>query len=447
MSFNAKQVTRRTFVGGAGLAIAAGLVACGGKSTTKGGTSGTSSEDRSGNVYWLNFKPEMDEAIQSLGKKYMEKYPKVKVKIVTAASGTYTQTLTSEMDKQGAPTLFVIGNMEGVKTWSDYAMDLKDTAIAKELSTDDYNLTDDSGKLVSIPYNYEAFGIAVNTELVEKAGHKMDDIKDFNSLKKVVEDIHSRASELGFDAFVATDMDDSSSWRVTGHLTNIVCYYDSRDAGGWKQAPATISDKYIPNYKNLYDLAINNSTVAPNALATGGHDPMTEFTGKKAAFIFSGSFNYADIKEGGVTSTACIPYYCGVQGEEKAGLNCGTENRWAINDNASEEDKQATMDFMVWLVTDPDAAAAMVAANGTMPYKQTPEGDNPYLNDAKKYSDAGNYIMDWDFSYTPNVNDFRSKLVSALNAYNNAPSDSTWEGVKKAFVDGWAEQYKKANPS
>ena len=55
--------------------------------------------------------------------------------------------------------------------------------------------------------------------------------------------------------------------------------------------------------------------------------------------------------------------------------------------------------------------------------------------------------MDWDFSYTPNVNDFRSKLVSALNAYNNAPSDSTWEGVKKAFVDGWAEQYKKANPS
>ena len=174
---------------------------------------------------------------------------------------------------------------------------------------------------------------------------------------------------------------------------------------------------------------------------------MAEFTGKKAAFIFSGSFNYADIKKGGVTSTACIPYYCGVQGEEKAGLNCGTENRWAINDNASEEDKQATMDFMVWLVTDPDAAAAMVAANGTMPYKQTPEGDNPYLNDAKKYSDAGNYIMDWDFSYTPNVNDFRSNLVSALNAYNNAPSDSTWEGVKKAFVDGWAEQYKKANSS
>ena len=64
MSFNAKQVTRRTFVGGAGLAIAAGLVACGGKSTTKGGTSGTSSEDRSDNIYWLNFKPEIDEAIQ-----------------------------------------------------------------------------------------------------------------------------------------------------------------------------------------------------------------------------------------------------------------------------------------------------------------------------------------------------------------------------------------------
>ena len=30
-----------------------------------------------------------------------------------------------------------------------------------------------------------------------------------------------------------------------------------------------------------------------------------------------------------------IPIYCGVEGEEKAGLCCGTENCWAINKNAS----------------------------------------------------------------------------------------------------------------
>ena len=40
-----------------------------------------------GSVYWLNFKPESDEALQGLAKMYTEKTG-VPVKVVTAASGT-----------------------------------------------------------------------------------------------------------------------------------------------------------------------------------------------------------------------------------------------------------------------------------------------------------------------------------------------------------------------
>ncbi len=441
MDISAGRVTRRTFLGGAGLVAAAGLAACG-----NGGGGGSSSDDsnRSGNVYWLNFKPEMDGAIQDLAKKYMDKYPNVKVKITTAASGTYEQTLTSEMDKSDAPTLFVIGNTAGVREWGDYAMDLKDTDIAKLLSTEDYNLSDDSGKLVSIPYCYECFGIVVNPDLVKKAGHSVDEIKDFASLKAVVEDMHKKAAANGFDAFVATDMDSSSSWRITGHLTNLALFYEARDDGGWKEAPSTIKGTYLPNYKNLYDLAINNSTVEPSSLATGGHDPLTQFTDGKAAFFFTGTFGYADIKDK-VPNAVCIPYYGGVEGEEKAALNCGTENCWAISDNASDEDKKATMDFMCWLVSDSEAAQTLVDQLGVLPYKDAPESVDPFYAQEQTYEDRGNYIMTWNFSYTPNVDEFRSNLVSALNAYNDSPSDSTWEGVRTAFVDGWAEQYKKAN--
>ena len=444
-----KSITRRSFIGGTGAGLAAlSLAACGGSSDSSSSSSSSSSsndEDRSGNVYWLNFKPEFDTAAQELAKDYMEKYPNVSVKVQTAASGTYEQTLTSEMDKSEAPTLFVIGNTAGVKEWGDYAMDLKDTDIANLLNTDVYNLTDDSGKLVSIGYCYEAYGIVVNTDLVEKAGHSIDDIKDFASLKTVVEDIHSRASELGFDAFVATDLDSAASWRVTGHLANLEYYYEEKDSGEkWTEAPATITGKYLPNYKNLFDLAINNSLVEPNTLATGGHDPVTEFTDGKAAFIFTGSFGWADIK-GKVANSKCIPYYCGVDGEENAGLNCGTENCWAINDNASDEDKKATMDFMVWLVSDPDAAKKMVAGLGVIPYKNAPEGDNQYLNDAAEYTDKGCYIMDWATNFQPNVDNYRQALVSALDAYTANPSDDTWADVKTAFVDGWASNYKQVN--
>lgn len=444
-----KSITRRSFVGGAGAGLAAlGLAACGNSSSSDSSSSSSSSsnsDDRSGNVYWLNFKPELDTAAQKLASDYMEKYPNVKVKVQTAASGNYEPTLTSEMDKSEAPTLFIIGNQAAVKEWADYAMDLSDTPIANELTTNDYNLYDESGKLVSIGYCYECYGIVVNKDLVEKAGHSVDDIKDFDSLKTVVEDIHKNASTLGFDAFVATDLDSSANWRVVGHLANLEYFYEEKDSGSkWTEAPATISGKYLPNYKKLFDLAINNSLVEPNTLATGGHDPSTQFAEGKAAFIFTGSFGYKDF-DGKVANSCCIPYYCGVDGEENAGLNCGTENCWAINDNASDEDKKATMDFMVWLVSDPDASKTMVENLGILPYKNSPEGDNPYLNNAKEYQDKGCYTMDWATNFQPNVNDYRAALVSALNSYTADPSDSTWADFETAFVDGWASNYKKVN--
>ena len=102
-----------------------------------------------GSVYWLNFKPESDETLQKIAAMYKEQKG-VDVKVVTAASGTYSQTLIAEMDKSAPPTIFVIGNQNGVKDWKDYALDLTGTPIANELNTDAYNLYDETGKLVSI---------------------------------------------------------------------------------------------------------------------------------------------------------------------------------------------------------------------------------------------------------------------------------------------------------
>ncbi len=436
----------------AALMTASALASCGGsgdKSSEASKTDSTAStasklgDGSKGKVYWLNFKPEIDETLQALAKDYT-KQTGVEVKVTTAASGTYSQTLTSEMDKSNPPTLFVIGNQQGVKEWGDYALDLTNTDIAKELNTDAYNLTDDNGKLVSIGYCYECYGIIANPDLIEKAGHKMDEIKNFEGLKAVAEDIHKNADKLGFDAFSSSDMDDSSSWRFTGHLANLEYFYEEKEAGGWKECPATLTGKYMENYKNLYDLCINNSLTDPKDLATGGHDAENEFKTGKAAFFVNGSWEYAAVSED-VKNATMIPYYCGVEGEEKAGLNCGTENCWAVNANVSGDDQQATIDFMVWLVSDKNASAKMVEQLGIMPYKNAAESTNGFLNDAARYTEEGCYVMDWATNYQPNVDEYRAALVSALNAYNADQSDANWDAVKTAFVDGWATQYKAAN--
>lgn len=404
------------------------LAACGEKKTA-------------GSVYWLNFKPELDETAQELAKTYTEKTG-VKVKVITAASGTYEQTLEAEMDKSAPPTLFVIGNQNAVKTWKDYAMDLKGSAIEAELNTDAYNLYDETGKLVSVGYCYESYGIIVNPDLVAAAGHSVDEIKDFASLKAVVEDIHANAATLGFDAFTSCDMDGSSSWRFTGHMANLEYYYE-QEGNVWTECPATITGKYLDNFKNLYDLCINNSLTAPTDLATGGHDAAQEFMDGKAAFTVQGSWEYAKYAEK-VPNATMIPYYCGVAGEDKAGLNCGTENCWAVNAKASEADQKATMDFMVWLVSDPDASAKMVEQLGVLPYKNAPASSNGFLADAAEYTANGCYVMNWATNFQPNVDDYRAALVSALNAYNSDQSAANWESFRTAFVDGWAQQYQKS---
>ena len=417
--------------------MVAGLLAgCG--SSSKSEKTGS---DSKGSVYWLNFKPEADEALQGIAKTY-EKEKGVKVKVVTAASGNYNSTLTSEMGKSAAPTLFVVGNQAAVKTWNDYCIDLKGTDVYNELNTDAFNLTDENGKVASIGYCYESYGIIVNKKLLKKAGHEITDIKDFASLKSVAEDIHKRADKLGFDAFTSSGLDDASAWRFTGHLANMPLFYEGRD-DGWKEAPAEIKGTYLENFKNVWDLYINNSKYKKNTLATGGYDAEAEFKKGEAVFYQNGTWEYDALKKSiSDDDMQMIPIYCGVEGEEKAGLCSGTENCWAVNAKASKADQKATLEFMKWLVTSKEGTKVMAEQFGAIPYKKAADSGNVFLKNANDLLEAGNYNVDWSFNYTPNVDEWRASLVAAMNKYD---AGGSWDDVKTAFVQGWATQYKAAN--
>ena len=406
---------------------------------------GCKSSDK-GSVYFLNFKPEADSAWQALAKTYTEKTG-VTVKVVTAASGTYETTLTAEMAKKDAPTLFQCGNETALDTWKDYCLALDGTEFLNEMTTSDFNLKGEDGKTYCAGYCYEAFGIIVNTELLEKAGHSLDEIKDFASLKAVAEDITAHKDELGFAAFSSAGLDSSSSWRFSGHLANMPLYYEFRDDGVTAQ-PATITGAYLDNFKNIWDLYVNDSAADPTTLSTSTKDEScAEFTEGKAVFYQNGTWEYSGLIDAGMTDDqlAMIPIYCGVDGEENAALCSGTENCWAINSKASEEDIQASMDFLVWLVTDPDASAVYVEQLGAVPFKNCPASPNKFIVDGNELLSEGKYAVTWAFNYTPNVDSWRATVVTALAAYSADQSDANWQQVVSAFVDGWAIEYDVVN--
>ena len=431
------------------LALLLAVVLCVALFAGCGSNKGGEGDAAGGQVYYLNFKPEADQAWQDLAKLYTEQTG-VPVKVVTAASGEYDNTLTAEMDKSSAPTMFQVGNMGAVKTWGEYCLDLRDTDFVKELTTDDFNLYDEEGNLVSVGYCYECFGIIVNKALLKEAGHDLSEIKDFESLKAVADDIHARAGELGFDAFSSAGLDGSSSWRFSGHLANMPLYYEFRDNNVESQ-PAEIEGKYLDAYKNIWDLYITDSATTGAALTTAtGDESEAEFGQGKAVFYQNGSWEYdslvKDQDKGFLMNPddlAMIPIYCGVEGEEDAGLCSGTENCWAVNANASDEDIQATLDFMKWVVTSDEGTTMMAEQFGPCPFKNAKTPENVFFAQANEMLASGKYTVTWAFNWTPAVDDWRAGVVDALTQYTAGTGE--WDAVKAAFVDGWATQYAKEN--
>ena len=391
-----------------------------------------------GKVYYLNFKPEQDEQWQALAKVYTEQTG-VPVTVVTAASGEYETTLMSEMAKSDAPTLFQVNGPIGLANWKDYCYDLTGSDIVGQLTSDTYSLKDGDATL-GIGYVIESYGLIANKTLLEKAGYTVDDIKSFEDLKKVAEDITARKDELGFAAFSSAGMDASSDWRYKTHLANLPIYFEYQEDG--ITSTDAIKGTYLDNYKAIFDLYINNSTCAPTELAgKTADDSRNEFLAGEAAFYQNGSWEYVNLTgENGFTDDdlAMIPIYIGVGDEANQGLCTGTENYWCVNKEASEEDIQATLDFINWCVTSEEGTTAMANEMGfVIPFKGAAESTNLFVKQDQEMTAAGKVPVSWNFTTMPSEN-WKNGLGSALTAY--AAGTGTWDGVVTAFVDGWATE-------
>lgn len=420
------------------------LAACG---------SSTSGDDSKGKVYYLNFKPEAADQWAALAKEYT-KEKGVDVKVQTAASGTYEQTLKSEIAKTEAPTLFQVNGPVGYQNWKKYTADMSNTDVYKELTNQDVALKD-GDKVVGVPYVMETYGLIYNKDILNKyfaldgaKATSMDEIDNFDTLKAVADDMQSRKDELGIKgAFTSAGFDSSSDWRFKTHLANLPLYYEFRDDNVTEQ-PATIKGTYLPNYKKIFDLYITDSTTDPTQLsAKTGDDANSEFALGEAAFYQNGTWAWTDLQKAGMKaeSVGMMPIYTGVKGEEKQGLATGSENYWCINDKASDADKKATEDFLSWVITSDTGKKAISQDMGfTTPFKTFDDVkfDNPLTEAAVEDQKSGKTQVSWNFTMMPSE-EWKNKVGQALLEY--AQGTGKWDAVKTAFVDGWASEYEASH--
>ena len=433
------------------LCIAAGLTACGRNS------------DDTMTVRYLNFKPESAAKYEALAKLY-EEQTGVKVVVETAANNTYEQTLAAKMATDEAPTLFQINGPRGYAAWKDYCADLKNTQLYQHLTDKSLAVTD-GDKVVGIPYVVEGYGIIYNKaitdryfELANKATTytSMDQIQSFGALKALVEDMQKNAAALGIEGvFASTSLKSGEDWRWQTHLLNLPLYYEFQEGKldlTDPEATKTVNFSYADQYKNVLDLYMDNSLTDRKLLGSKTVvDSMSEFALERCAMVQNGNWAWSQIKDVSGNKVKAenlrfLPIYTGVEGEETQGLAVGTENYYAINSKASEEQQKAAADFIYWMYSSKEGKRyvteelGFIAPFDTFAEEETP--DDPLAREISRWMAKDQITaVPWHFTLFPSSR-FKEDFGASLLKY--AQGTKHWEDVIRDMIDSWKREASAA---
>ena len=413
-------------------------------------------------VYFLNFKPEAAKVYEKIVKEY-EKESGVKVKVATAAANTYEQTLKSEIAKSSAPTIFQVNGPIGYEAWKEYCLDIKDSGIYSHLSDKTLAITEGEG-VYAVPYVVEGYGIIYNDAIMKKYFSLKDksvdissaiEITSFDTLKAVVEDMTAKRDALGIKGvFASTSLSSGEDWRWQTHLLNVPLYYEFRDSEEYSDPTLAglnsknIAFRYSDNYKNLFDLYINNSITEKTLLGSKSTaDSMAEFALSQVAMVQNGNWAWSQISgvEGNTVKEEDIkfmPLYIGVDGEKSQGLCIGTENYIAINKYASEEQQKKSLDFLNWLFTSETGKRYVTnELDYITPFDTFKEDElprDPLAREVVRYmNDTSVTTVPWIFTSFPS-DVFKAEVGGALLEY--VQGGKNWKAVDQTIKDKWKSE-------
>lgn len=439
------------------------FTACSKKNNNKENSTNPASNNANVTVRYLNFKPEVADIYKEIADEY-EKETGVKVVVETAANNEYESTLTAKMSTKNAPTLFQINGPKGLANWKDYCADLSDSELYKHLKDKSLAVTSSNGKVYGIPYVVEGYGIIYNKEITDKYFaldnkstdfKSMEDINSFTKLKELAEDMQKNKEALGIEGvFASTSLKSGENWRFQTHLANVPLFYEftKNKVDLTSNDTSKITFEYADNFKNIFDLYLNNSTVEKGKTGTKTvSDSMAEFALEKCAMVQNGNWAWSQISKVSGNKVKeenikFLPIYTGIEGEESQGLCIGTENYFAVNSKASKEEQQAAKDFIYWLYSSEKGKKFVTEKLGFISpfdtFDDTEVPSDPLAKEVKTWMDKQSVTtIPWYFTVFPSQT-FKDNFGSSLLKY--AQGNKTFDEVKADAIADWE---KEANAS
>ena len=313
------------------------LAACG-----HGDEESSAEEVLTGTVRYMNSDPALQESWQRIAEAYTAERG-VPVEIISSGTENYMTDLNYALNSGSAPVLFDVHSSAEFRQVEPICKNITGQKVLNQVITNAFSLSKDfvwnaTENFGAVGYSIDSYGFLVNRVLLEKAGYHFSDLKDLASLSAAAADIQSRAGELGITgAFSAVD-----SAVFCSNLYN-ACAFPTLESAGYAN-PQFLED--VPGrMQGLIDV------ITANGAGLSSYNDLNSFIQSRTVFCPATVSDYSAEMEAGIgyENVGFIPLYCGVGKEEDQGL-CTNANRfWCVNENASEEDQKAALDFISWV--------------------------------------------------------------------------------------------------
>ena len=307
-------------------------------------------------------KVEIGEQLTAFAAAYTEETG-VKVTVKTSGGDSpYAEALKAEFQSDRQPDIFVIEGMGGFKTW--------ESKLATYEGEEWMDLTSlefvVDGKTYGFPVAVEAWGMAYNVDLLEKAGIDPATLTSQAGYQAAFEKIEGMKDELGVKSAVAMAAGPDMRW-VTG-LHNFNGYLSA----GLEYGDTTVLDKLnngeadmerLTQYADWVELLFKYAD--KSVLLTGNYDAQVgQFATGQSVFIHQGNWIDPWLVSNGVTFPMAYAPHASVAGEFDS-IFIGAPSFYVINkDNPNQEAAKA---FLNYLATNEKGHEYMVTEANMVP--------------------------------------------------------------------------------
>ena len=421
-------------------------------STTTSESGDTVANGENVTIEILQYKPEIDEALQDAADRYQELYPNVKIDLETIGGNDSVDTMYKARAASGEmPDIFNCAGPVSCETYKDYLEDLSDQPWVEHANSGMLDLNTIDGKVYGMPVTTEGMGLVVNKAMFEAAGVDITTLDSFDKIEEAFATLQ-KAIDAGDlkdkypDLENVVSVQGGASWVLGNHGINI-CLSPEFEEDVFKCSEAkTVEFKYKDAYQSYMELQLKYSAAKDDyskALSVDYNTAVQEqlATGKVAC-IQQGNWIYNDVKnidEEVANSLAYIP--APVKGYKEDSIFTIVSNYWCVNKQSDDNTKAAAKHFLNWLYQSDEGKEIVVNKFGFTPvfdnYGDLKPSD-PLTQNMLEYFQNGKGIP-VVFQGAPDGEDYTMNVFGA-KVQGVLSGDLTWDKVFEESTSEWAQR-------